>query len=107
MNGGGCMRRRDNKPLQRGRAAIRGAGACQLTSCQIGGIGSPSAGYGNFGPMSASVGLTTVPITYTGFGYPTVYFPASITLGTGGIMKFHGGNGASVPVFDISATVPG
>ena len=63
--------------------------------------------YGNFGPMSATVGTTTVLLTYDGFGYPTVAFPASITLGTGGIMKFHGGDGAGVPTFDVSATIPG
>lgn len=83
------------------------AGACQLTSCTMGGIGSPSPGYGNFGPLSASIGTTTEPITYNGTGYPTVYFPSSVTLGTGGTMTFHGGNGASVPTFDVSATIPG
>jgi hypothetical protein len=82
-------------------------GACQLTSCQLGGIGSPGGGYGNFGPMSASVGTTTVPLTYDGTGYGTVYFPSSIVLGTGGTMTFHGGNGAGVPTFDVSATIPG
>lgn len=83
------------------------AGACQLTSCQLGGIGTPGSGYGNFGPMSASVGTTTVPLTYDGFGYPTVYFPPTITLGEGGTMRFHGGNRAGVPTFDVSATIPG
>jgi hypothetical protein len=83
------------------------AGACQLTSCQLGGVGSPKGGYGNFGPMSASVGGTTVPLTYDGAGYGAVYFPSSITLGTGGTMTFHGGNGAGVPTFDVSATIPG
>jgi hypothetical protein len=83
------------------------AGACQLTSCQLGGIGSPALGYGNFGPMSASVGTTTVPLSYDGAGYGTVYFPSSTVLGTGGTMTFHGGNGAGVPTFDVSATIPG
>jgi hypothetical protein len=83
------------------------AGACQLTSCQLGGIGSPSQGYGNFGPMTASVGATTVRLTYDGYGYPNVYFPSSVTLGTAGTMTFHGGNGAGVPRFDVSATIPG
>jgi hypothetical protein len=83
------------------------AGVCQLTSCQLGGIGSPAMGYGNFGTISASVGTTTVPLTYDGIGYRTVYFPSSITLGTGGTMTFHGGNGAGVPTFDVSATIPG
>jgi hypothetical protein len=83
------------------------AGACQLTSCALEGIDNPLPGYGNFGPMSASVGGATVPITYDGFGYPTVYFPSSVTLGTGGTMTFHGGNGANVPTFDVSVTVPG
>ena len=83
------------------------AGACLLTSCQVGGISSPRAGYGNFGPITASVGATTVPINYTGYGYPTVYFPSPITLGTGGTMTFHGGNVAGVPAFDVSATIPG
>jgi len=83
------------------------AGACQLTSCQVGGIGSPAPGYGDFGPMSASVGTTTVPLTYDGYGYPTVDFPSSISLGEGGTMTFHGGNGAGTPTFDVSATIPG
>jgi hypothetical protein len=83
------------------------AGACQLTSCQVGGIGSPVMGYGDFGPLSATVGTTTVPLTYDGFGYPTVAFPSSITLGTGGIMKFHGGDGARIPTFDVAAVIPG
>lgn len=83
------------------------AGACQLTFCQFRGVGSPGGGYGNFGPLSASVGTTTVPITYNGTGYGTVYFPPSITLGTGGTMTFHGGNGCGVPTFNVSATIPG
>jgi hypothetical protein len=57
--------------------------------------------------MSASVGTTTVALTYDGTGYGTVYFPSSITLGTGGTMTFRGGNGAGVPTFDVSATIPG
>jgi hypothetical protein len=57
--------------------------------------------------MSASVGATTVALPYTGFGYPTQYFPSSVTLGTGGTMTFHGGNGADVPTFDVTATIPG
>jgi hypothetical protein len=73
----------------------------------LGGIGSPGGGYGNFGPMSASVGATTEPLTYNGTGYGTVYFPSSVTLGTGGTMTFHGGNGASIPTFDVPATIPG
>jgi hypothetical protein len=53
------------------------------------------------------VGTTTVNITYDGTGYPTVYFPASTTLGTGGTMTFHGGNGAGIPTFDVAASIPG
>jgi hypothetical protein len=84
------------------------AGTCQLTSCQGGGVGSPVAGYGNFGPVSVSVGGTTVLMTYGGFGYPTVGFPSSIALGEGGIMEFRGGgSGGGVPAFDISVTIPG
>jgi len=83
------------------------SGACQLTSCKVGGIGSPRAGYGDFGPISASVGTTTVQLSYGGFGYGTVYFPMSVTLGTGGIMVFHGGGAPFVPAFDVSATIPG
>jgi hypothetical protein len=83
------------------------AGACQLTSCQQGGIASPSWGHGNFGPIAVSVGTTTVPLTYGGVGYGTVDFPASIALGEGGIMTFRGGNGGDVPAFDVSATIPG
>jgi len=48
-----------------------------------------------------------VPLTYDGVGYGTVYFPPSITLGMGGTMRFQGGNGAGVPTFDVSATIPG
>jgi hypothetical protein len=83
------------------------AGACQLTSCQLGGIGTPGPGYGNFGTLSASVGTSTVQITYDGTGYGTVYFPSSTTLGTGGVMTFRGGDGLGVPAFDVSATIPG
>jgi hypothetical protein len=57
--------------------------------------------------MSATVGTTTVPLTYNGTGYPTVDFPSSIALGTGGTMTFRGGDGTVVPAFDISATIPG
>jgi hypothetical protein len=84
-----------------------GAGPCQITSCALGGIGSPAPGYGNFGPISVSVGTTTDSLTYDGFGYGTYYFPSSVTLGTGGTMTFQGGDGASVPKFDVSATIPG
>ncbi len=83
------------------------AGACQFTSCQLGPVGDPLMGYGNFGPISATVGISTVTLTYTGFGYPTVAFPGAVTLGTGGVMTFHGGDGVSVPAFDVSATIPG
>ena len=82
-------------------------GACQLTTCQIGGIGDPDPGFGDFGLMSASVGTTTEALTYGGFGYPSVYFPSSLTLGEGATMEFRGGNGAAVPSFDVSATIPG
>jgi hypothetical protein len=89
-------------------AAPLDAGACQLSSCQPGGtFGSPTRGFGNLGPMSASVGTTTVPLTYGDIAYGTAYFPASITLGTGGTMTFRGGDGAGVPTFDVSATIPG
>jgi hypothetical protein len=82
-------------------------GACELTSCMIGGgIGTASGG-SNFGPISASVGTTTVQLTYDGGGYGTVYFPSSVTLGTGGTMTFRGGNAAGVPKFDVSAIIPG
>jgi hypothetical protein len=84
------------------------AGACHLTSCTgSGGFGNSVTGYGNFGPISVSVGTTTVPLTYGGFGYGTIYFPPSITLGTGGQMRFQGGDGVGVPRFDVSATIPG
>jgi hypothetical protein len=83
------------------------AGACQFVYCKLGGIGSPGGGYGDFGPLSATVGTTTVPITYNGFGYGTVYFPSSITLLTGGTMTFRGGGSGGVPAFDVAATIPG
>jgi hypothetical protein len=83
------------------------AGACKLTSCKLGGIGSPSPGYGDIGPVSASVGTTTVPLVYNFTGYGTVGFPTAIALGTGGTMTFHGGDGARAPVFEVSATIPG
>ena len=53
------------------------------------------------------MGTTTVPLIYNGIGYGTVYFPSSITLGTGGSMTFHGIGGAGFPGFDVSATIPG
>jgi hypothetical protein len=86
------------------------AGACQLTSGPSGPGGTiidPLPEYGDFGPIAVSVGTATEPLTYDGYGYSTVDFPSSVTLGTGGIMTFHGGNGTSVPTFDISATIPG
>jgi hypothetical protein len=83
-----------------------GAGSCRL--CQLAGaLDILLGGYGNFGPISVSVGTTTVPLTYAGIGYGTVDFPSSIALGTGGIMTFRGGNGAGVPIFDVSAIIPG
>jgi len=82
------------------------AGPCQLTVCQIGGPASPVPGYGDFGPLSATVGMTTMALSYNTIGYPTVDFPASVALGTGGVMTFHGGDGVSIPIFDISATIP-
>jgi hypothetical protein len=83
------------------------AGACQLTSCQYGGIGMPAPGYGNFGQLTAIVGTTAVEIAYDGTGYPTMYFPPSVALGTGGIMRFRGGGWGDVPFFDVAATIPG
>jgi len=84
------------------------AGACRLASCVNGGIGSPRWGYGNFGPISVSAGTTTVVLSYKDVGYPTVYFPSGITLGEGDTMTFRGdGNGADVPAFNVSATIPG
>ncbi len=82
-------------------------GACQLTSCQLTGTTATAmAGYDDFGPISVAVGATTVLLTYDQFGYSTGIFPSSITLGAGGTMRFHGGNGASVPTFDVTATIP-
>jgi hypothetical protein len=83
------------------------AGACQLTTCQVGGIGSPGFGWGDFGPIVASVGSTTEPLTYCEIGYPTVDFPPSVTLGTGGTMMFHGGGSNGVPPFDVCIMIPG
>ena len=82
-------------------------GACQFVSCQPGGIGDPAFGYGNYGPMSASVGGTTVPMPYADQGYPTIGFPSSVALTTGGMMKFHGDGGTTIPAFDVTATIPG
>jgi hypothetical protein len=48
-----------------------------------------------------------VALTYDGTAYPTVDFPSSVTLGTGGTMTFHGGNGFDVPSFEVAATIPG
>ncbi|MGD0680160.1 MAG: hypothetical protein ABSC94_32660 [Polyangiaceae bacterium] len=96
--------------LQETCAAPLDAGACQLNSCQHGGVGSAPYGSGDVGPdgpMSASVGSTTITIPYNGDGYGTAYFPSSVTLGAGGIMTFRGGNGGDVPKFDVSATIPG
>jgi len=88
-------------------AAPLNDGACQLTSCKVGGVGSLVPGCGNFGPISASVGATTVHLTYDGIGYGTLYFPSSVTLGIGGTMTFHRGNAAAFRAFDVSATIPG
>lgn len=89
-------------------AAPMNAGACQLTSCQeFGAVGDPAAGYDNFGPISATAGTTTVALEYMGFGYPSVDFPASVALETGAAMRFHGGDGVSAPVFDVTVTIPG
>lgn len=82
-------------------------GACQLTSCQTGGIASPAPGGGNFGPIVATAGEATVDLVYDRFGYPTVYFPAGVALGTGEAMRFRGGGKAGVPAFDVSAIIPG
>ncbi|HEY6464256.1 MAG TPA: hypothetical protein VIY73_29010, partial [Polyangiaceae bacterium] len=83
------------------------SGACSLTSCQVGGIGSAGGDNGDLGTLTASVGATSVNIPYVAPGYPTVYFPPSVTLGTGGTMTFQGGDGVNVPVFEVSATIPG
>jgi hypothetical protein len=80
-------------------------GACQLTSCQGGGIGGP-LDY-NFGPISVSVGTTTVQLTDKNGGYGTVDFPPSVTLSTGGVMTFRGGNNTGVPTFAVPVTIPG
>jgi hypothetical protein len=83
------------------------AGACQLTTCQNGGIGSPTSGYGNLGPIFASVGTTTLLFVYDFKAYTGVGFPSPIALGMGDSMAFHGGNGDDVPKFDVSAIIPG
>jgi len=81
------------------------AGACQFTSCQLGGIADPVPGVGNLGSISASVGSTTVAVAYNGFGYGTVDFPSSIALGSGGTMTFQGADGPRE--FNVTATIPG
>ena len=58
------------------------AGACQLTSCTVGGVGSPNARVRQFRPIPASVGTTTELLTYNFVGYRVLIFPSSITLGT-------------------------
>ena len=83
------------------------AGTCTLTSCKLGPIGDPAGGYDNFGTIYASVGTTTVPITYGGFGYPVVDFPAPVSLAEGDTMSFRGGHGVGVPTFGVSAIIPG
>jgi hypothetical protein len=83
------------------------SGACTLTSCVLGGIGSPGGGIGNYGTVTASVGATTETLAYNIDGYPTTYFPSSLSLGEGAIMTFRGGNGGSVPTFDLPVTIPG
>lgn len=87
-------------------AAPLNDGACRLTACTVGGIGLPARGYGDFGSISASVGAATETLTYNEFGYVPDYFPEQVTLGTGGIMTFHGGNAMGVPEFSVSATIP-
>ncbi|HVV48292.1 MAG TPA: hypothetical protein VHO06_01415 [Polyangia bacterium] len=83
------------------------AGACQFTSCQVGGIGSPGPDYDDdLGPITATVGTTTVALTQNLKGLGTVVFPAPVALGTGGIMRFQAGEGGMVPAFDVSVTIP-
>jgi len=82
-------------------------GDCQLTTCVSGGIASPAPGGGNFGPITASIDTVTIDLSYDRFGYPTVYFPPAIALGTGGIMTFRGGGTLGVPPFDVAVTIPG
>jgi hypothetical protein len=85
------------------------AGACVLTDCTFGsgGVAGPPSGEGDFGPMSATAGGTSVAITYSGEAYVAVDFPSSVSLGTGGTMTFHGEGGTTVPGFEVSATIPG
>jgi hypothetical protein len=83
------------------------AGSCSLTTCQLGPVPARVPGFGNFGPVSVTVGTTTESLTYEVTGYSVASFPASLALGTGDIMEFHGGDGVSIPKFDVSATIPG
>jgi hypothetical protein len=87
--------------------APQSAGTCTLTSCKLGPVGDPSGGYDDFGTIYASIGTTTVPVPYSGFGYPVVDFPAPVSLAEGDTMAFRGGDGASVPTFAVSAIIPG
>jgi hypothetical protein len=72
-----------------------------------GGIGSPTPGYGNFGPITVTADNTSAVFTYNGFEYGSTGFPATLALGTGGTMTFQGGDGTSVPAFNVSVTIPG
>jgi len=83
------------------------AGACQLTTCQLGGIATPGPGT-DFGAVTVSVGATSMSLTFMGGNYPGVIFPASVTLGVGGIMRFHHeATRGGAPAFDVDATIPG
>jgi hypothetical protein len=84
------------------------AGACQLTACSLtGGVGDPGLGYGNYGPILVIVDGAIVPMPYQDEGYPTIGFPSSVALGTGGKMTFQGQGGTTDPGFDVTATIPG
>ena len=80
-------------------------GACQLTSCQQYGVGLPPSAF--YGRISAAVGSTNEEIDDGEYGYPTVGFPSSVVLETGGVMTFHGDGGTTVPHFAVAATIPG
>lgn len=88
--------------------SLLSAGACQLTSCELGGSGNGGPGPpSNLGPVFATIGTTTLPVTYTGLSYGTAQFPQSVTLGTGDTVRFQGEDATGVPAFDVSVTVPG
>jgi len=90
-------------------SAPQNSGSCQLTGCTFGEAPDtvPTAGLGDFGPISASVGGATEELVYERDRYLRPDFDPTVELETGVKVTFHGEGGSGVPMFDVSAIIPG